>query len=123
MVKIDTGGLGNTVPTPSRTINPPQQSGWTPANVKEIILGIKTLIDEAKAFQGSGQAQPAQLPEPEQHVEPRLTEQSGLTIIQLKTMAGGFLDRLIDGGYGDKSIKDTIEDLPVTIKQIRGMLK
>ncbi len=95
----------------------PNAGVFSPAGIKQInliITNIREMVKEAK-----GMNQPAEKTEN----EPRQLPTSGVTKEQLFDFGKQFLDGLIKQGYGDKTLAETISDIPYTVKQIRGALK
>tara|TARA_Y100000310_G_C20667579_1_gene808462 strand:+ start:1681 stop:2037 length:357 start_codon:yes stop_codon:yes gene_type:complete len=83
---------------------------------KEILDGIKLLMAEAKSLQ-----KPAQTEDVLQD-RPTPPANSGLTKEQLASFISQFADNLIKQGYGDKTIIEVLKEVPLTIKQLKGLL-
>jgi len=87
---------------------------------KDIIENIRLLIGEAKELQNPTSAEPQPFNSP----QPLPSQQvSGISKEQLFSFGKQLLDNLIKQGYGNKTVSQTIGDIPLTIKQIRGMMK
>lgn len=94
---------------------------WNPQNIKSIIEGISNLMRQYRELRGqlpgqdrdNGAAaqQPVQLP-------PNVVTKDQLFGFIRQTLAN-----LEQQGYGDKTLSDVLNELPYTIKQLRGMLQ
>ena len=83
---------------------------------KDIIDSIRAMVKEAKELQNPNSL-------PSDAVDKHFTPPSGITKEQIYGIGRSFLDNLIKQGYGEKTIVQTLGDIPLTIKQIRGLLQ
>ena len=100
----------------------PNAGVFSPAGIKQINLvltNIREMVKEAKGLQTA----PAEKEVAEPENEAKQLTSGGVTKEQLFGFGKQFLDNLIKQGYGDKTLAETISDIPLTVKQLRGLLK
>lgn len=102
--------------SPGSPGSPGGESFWTPQGIKEVINGIKELLQQYNQMR-TGQASPGTNVANVANVA-----QTGVSKAELINFMQQFLDNLIAQGNGDKTILAVLKDFPATIKQLRGML-
>ena len=113
MAKIDIRDIQQS----SARINPdtpafPNTGFFSPQGIKQfkdIIEGIKEMLQQAKELKSN----PTEPPD----------RKNNLDTNQLIEFGKHFLDSMIQQGYGNKSLAETIDAIPFTINQIRGLIK
>lgn len=108
--KLIKPGLG-----PGSPGSPGANTFWTPQGIKEVINGIKELLQQYNQMR-TGQVPPG-TNNPGANVA-----QTGISKAEMVNFMRQFLDNLIAQGNGDKTILAVLKDFPATIKQLRGML-
>ncbi len=100
--------------------NLPNTGVFSPSGIKQInliITNIREMVKEAKEINN-----PVEKVSARDNDSMINAETKGLTKQQLFDFAKQFLDNLIKQGYGDKTPAETISDIPLSIKQLRGLL-
>lgn len=112
-------GLESITPDPRQLVSGTANAGLFSAGgivqFKGIIDNIRSLIAEAKELQNPTAKNPSAS-------DTSANPAAGLTKDQLMKVVKQFLDNLIKQGYGDKTVSKTLEDIPLTIKQIRSLI-
>lgn len=103
------------------------QSGsfWTPANIKQIIDGMTTLMNaynRMRSGQGGNNDVMDNSDAIRQPVQQGAPAAPGVTMPQVLALGKQICTNLETQGYGDSTILQVLEKFPFTIKQLKGML-
>ena len=96
---------------------------WTPNNIKEIISGVTQLFAQYVKLKGGAvnddvmdNSRQSVLPAPSPAAAPVIT------MAQVLSIGKQLCTNLEGQGYGDNTILEVIQKVPLTIKQIKGLL-
>ena len=108
---------------PSGILSAGGDNFWTPQNINMIIKGVGELLSQYQKLKGGGGNNDV-MDSSRENVA-RVPLQAAAPVITMQQVLGigkQFCENLEAQGYGDKTILQVIEQVPLTIKQIKGLL-